>query len=212
VRVKICGITNSTDAEYAVDVGADALGFVFAPNTKREVTAVAAAAISRRLPPFVGRVGLFVNATSAKITDTIIAAQLDTIQLHGEESPEFAAEFLGRVRVVKAFRIRDESTLSSVPAYFDVCHAVLLDAFALAGHGGTGVPFDWSLAKKVRALAKPVIIAGGLRPQNVAQAVELFAPYAVDVSSGVENDTDPRRKDPAKIREFIRNARRIVPR
>jgi len=205
VRVKICGITNAADALVAVAAGADALGFVFVPGTKRAVVAGDVRVIASPLPPFVARVGLFVNTSADEIAETIAEAQLDTIQLHGEESPEFAAAFMGRVRVLKAFRIRDAASLDLVPSYFAACHAVLLDAFDSAGHGGTGARFDWSLAERIRALPKPVIIAGGLRPDNVADAVERFAPFAVDVSSGVE--ASPGRKDAVKVREFVRIAR-----
>jgi len=205
VRVKICGITNEADATMAIAAGADALGFVFVPGTKRAVTAEAVAAITARMPPFVARVGLFVNAPAAEIEATIALAGLDTIQLHGEETPELARSFMNRVRVLKAFRVRDEASFAAVTPFFSACHAVLLDAFDAAGHGGTGTQFDWSLAQHVRAWRHPVIIAGGLRPDNVAEAVHRFAPYAVDVSSGVE--AGPGRKDPEKVRAFVKNAK-----
>lgn len=193
------------DAQEAAAAGADALGFVFVPGTKRAVEPTLVRNISRDLPPFVARVGLFVNSTAEEITKTIALAGLDVIQLHGDESPEFAAQFRRWVRVLKAFRVRDESSLALVSAFVDACDAVLLDAFHPGNHGGTGLKFDWSLADRIQALPKPVIIAGGLRPENVAEAVATFAPYAVDVSSGVE--AEPGRKDPEKVRSFIRNAR-----
>lgn len=205
VRVKICGITNIEDATVAVAAGADALGFVFVPGTKRAVTPDRARGIIDTLPPFVARVGLFVNAGADEIASTIEQARLDTIQLHGEESMELAARFRGRVRVLKAFRIRDAASLAVVPAYFEVCDAVLLDAFESKAHGGTGTQFDWELADQIRSIGKPVIIAGGLRPENVAEAVCRFVPFAVDVSSGVE--ASPGRKDPEKVRAFIRMAK-----
>lgn len=205
MRVKICGITNCDDAKVAVAAGADALGFVFVSGTKRVVTPVRAREVIDKLPPFVARVGLFVNAGADEIASTIEHARLDTIQLHGEEPMELAERFRGRVRVLKAFRIRDAASLAMVPGYFEACDAVLLDAFEPSAHGGTGTQFDWDLAEQIRRWAKPVIIAGGLRPENVAEAVRRFAPFAVDVSSGVE--ASPGRKDVEKVRAFIRNAK-----
>ncbi len=207
VRVKICGITNRTDARVAIAAGADAVGFVFVPGTKRAITAAQVAEITRQLPPFVARVGLFVNESADVIRQTIDAAGLDTVQLHGEETVEFTRQFRGRVRVLKAFRIRDAASLDAVPAYFNACDAVLLDAFHPSGHGGTGAQFDWSLASRIRELPKPVIIAGGLRPDNVAEARRIFAPYAVDVSSGVE--TAPGKKDAGLVQAFIQQAKAV---
>lgn len=205
VRVKICGITNLTDARVAIAAGAHAVGFIFVPGTKRAVTPAQVAEITRQLPPFVARVGLFVNETAEVIRRTIDAAGLDTIQLHGEETVEFTGQFRRQVRVLKAFRIRDAASLDAVPAYFEACDAVLLDAFHPSGHGGTGAQFDWSLAARIRELPKPVIIAGGLRPDNVAEARRLFSPYAVDVSSGVE--AAPGKKDAALVQAFIERAK-----
>lgn len=208
MRVKICGITQAVDAGVAVAAGADALGFVFVPGTKRAVTAEAVRLITRGLPPFVARVGLFVNAPADEIARTIDVAGLDTIQLHGEESPGLARDFMDRVRVLKAFRVQDAASLEAVTPYRDACHAVLLDAYHPSAHGGTGESFDWSLARVIRGWDHPVIIAGGLRPENVAEAVSAFAPFAVDVSSGVE--ASPGRKDPAKVRAFLLNARQAA--
>jgi len=206
VRVKICGITHLADATMAVAAGADALGFVFVPGTPRAMTVGRVAEITAQLPPFVTRVGLFVNSFAAEIRATIREAQLDTVQLHGDEPPELAAELRAEVRVLKAFRIRDAASLDRVPAYFSAVDAVLLDAYSPDAHGGTGSRFDWTLAERIRSWTCPVIVAGGLQPENVADAVQRFAPYAVDVSSGVE--AAPGRKDPAKVREFIRQAKR----
>ena len=209
VRVKICGITNLADATMAVAAGADALGFVFVPGTPRAMTVGQVAELTRRLPPLVARVGLFVNSSSAEIRATIREAQLDTVQLHGDEPPELAAELRAEVRVLKAFRIRDAASLDRVLAFFSAVDAVLLDAYSPDAHGGTGSRFDWTLAERIRSWTCPVIVAGGLRPENVADAVQRFAPYAVDVSSGVE--AAPGKKDPVKVREFIRQAKRSEP-
>ena len=200
VRVKICGITNQEDALMAVEAGADALGFVFYEKSPRHLSPLQAAAIIAQLPPFVQTVGLFVNAPVEEVNWTADFCGLDLVQLHGEESPEFCTE-VDR-RVLKVFRVRDASSLSSLDKYRVAGY--LLDAWSPAAPGGTGERFNWDLA----AVAKghgPVILAGGLTPDNVSQAVAKVHPYAVDVSSGVE--AAPGRKDPAKVREFITRAK-----
>ena len=199
-RVKICGITHQEDAETAVEAGADALGFVFAPNTPRFVEPDQVAAIVAQLPPFVTTVGLFVSNDTAKIRATIDRCRLDVIQIHADVSPEFC-HALGR-RVIKAIRVKDESSLSILSDY-DV-NAFLLDAYVKGKMGGTGQVFDWDLALKAKTYGR-IIVAGGLNPDNVAQAVRRVKPYGVDVSSGVESC--PGRKDPQKIRDFINAVR-----
>lgn len=205
MRIKICGLTRLADAVAAVEAGADALGFVFVPGTPRAVTVTQAAALVRALPPLVTKVGLFVNAEPSLVRDTVAAVGLDTVQLHGEEAPEFAAEFRGRTKVIKAFRVRDAASLSVLPAYRESVDAFLLDAFVAGAHGGTGAKFDWSLALPAKALGVPVILAGGITPDNAAEAVRQVRPFALDVSSGVE--AAPGQKDPEKIRRLIREAR-----
>lgn len=201
VRTKICGITREEDAFAAVEAGADALGFVFVPGTPRFIGPDAARRIVDRLPPFVARVGLFVDADEATVAETITAAGLDTVQLHGDESPAFAARWRGRVKVVKAFRVRGPETVASMEAYRGCADAWLLDAYVAGTAGGTGARFDWDLAVGAVRLGVPVVLAGGLKPENVAGAVARVRPYAVDVSSGVE--AAPGRKDPAKVRAFV---------
>jgi len=197
VRVKVCGITNLDDALAAVEAGAHALGFVFAPSSARRVDEETAARIISRLPPLVTRVGVFVDAPVARVKEVIALCNLDLVQLHGEESPDYCQELAGRA--VKVFRVRDEGVLSQlwlyrVPAY-------LLDAYVPGVPGGTGHTFDWEIAVKAKEFG-PVILSGGLNPDNVRQAIEKVRPYGVDVSSGVESA--PRKKDPAKLKAFIR--------
>lgn len=200
-QIKICGITNLNDALMAVEAGADALGFNFVPNTPRYISnADKAAAIIDRLPPFITTVGLFVNADAEEIKAIADLCHLCVIQLHGDESPEFC-QALNR-RLIKVFRVKDESSLSRLPDYH--VSGYLLDTFVKGAMGGTGVAFDWTLAVKAKRYGR-IILAGGLNPDNVASAVQHVCPYGVDVSSGVE--ASPGRKDPAKVKAFIQSVR-----
>ena len=200
VRIKICGITSREDALHAAACGADALGFVFYAGSPRCVAAETAAAICAALPPFVTRVGLFVNAAPAQIRAIAEACGLDAIQLHGDEAPA-ACDFAPR-RTIKALRVKDAASLAGHAQF--ATSALLLDAWVADAYGGTGQACNWELAAGV-ARQRPVILAGGLTPDNVAAAVRQVRPYGVDVSSGVEQA--PGRKDPAKVAEFIRRAR-----
>lgn len=208
VRVKICGITQPEDAVAAVDAGADALGFVFVPGTPRYVTTEQAAAVVRVLPPFVSKVGLFVDASLDEIRDTVRAVGLDTVQLHGAETPQFCAALQGVAVRLKAFRVRGPETLGDVYRYEGTAEAYLLDAYVPGVAGGTGATFDWELAVAARELGRPLILAGGLTPETAADAVRQVRPYAVDVSSGVERA--PGRKDPDKVCRFVREVRRVA--
>ena len=201
-RVKICGITRLADALTAVEAGADALGFIFAPNTPRFVDPDRVASITAELPPFVTTVGVFVNKDAPTIKGIIDQCRLDVVQLHADVPPEFCRA-LDR-RVIKAIRVKDESSLSILSNY-DV-NAFLLDTYVEGKMGGTGQVFDWDLALKAKTRAR-IIVAGGLDPDNVAQAVRRVKPYGVDVGSGVESR--PGRKDPHKIRQFIKAVRSV---
>lgn len=203
MRVKICGITNLEDAETAVEAGADALGFVFCADSPRNVTPEQAESIIRRLPPFVQMVGLFVNAPLDTVNQMADSCGLDIVQLHGEESPEFCAAV--RRRTIKAFRVQGAASLDLLQHYPD--STCLLDAWSPDAHGGTGHTFNWDLAADVAARRR-VILAGGLTPQNVAEAVRRVRPYAVDVSSGVEAAKG--KKDRELAREFIRTAKEAL--
>ena len=185
----------------AVELGADALGFMFFEGSSRCIKPAEAGEIIRDLPPFVARVGVFVNAPRRTIEETIAAAGLDTIQLHGEETPEDCAGF--SVPTVKAFRIQNRESLQSLASW--PTRAWLLDSFVPGKLGGTGSVFNWDLAVEAKALGRPIILAGGLTPENIREAVAKVRPYGVDVSSGVESA--PGRKDPAKMERFIGAAR-----
>ncbi len=201
VRVKVCGLTNVDDALAAVEAGADALGFMFYAPSPRAVRPGSVADIIRALPPFVGKVGVFVNPSEEEVLHAIATCGLDTVQFHGHEAPEFCARF--GVKVIKAFRVEDEESLKALPAY--PVGAWLLDSYVPGQFGGTGARFNWDLALAAKKLGRPVILAGGLTPNNAAEAARRVQPFALDVSSGVE--ASPGRKDPAKMRAFIRAAK-----
>jgi len=199
VMVKICGITNLGDALRAVDFGADALGFVFHEQSPRRISVNLARSIVEALPPFVTTGGVFVNETIDRMREARREAGLDLLQLHGDESPETASALAPSV--IKAIRIRGLESLETIVGYAP--RAFLLDAHADAAYGGTGLKFDWDVARWVEDV--PVIIAGGLTPDNVAEAVRVTRPYGVDVSTGVESE--PGKKDPARLKAFIQNAK-----
>lgn len=202
VKVKICGITNLDDALTAVTAGADALGFVFYEKSPRFVSPGTAGEIIRHLPPFVTTVGLFVNAEADFVNATGEKCLIDRVQLHGDECPEFCARIVRPV--VKVFRVRNRESLQTIKDYRVA--GFLLDAYSPDAFGGTGKSFNWELASEAKQYG-PVILAGGLTPDNVRQAVDAVGPYAVDVSSGVE--AAPGKKDPDKIKAFIENAKGV---
>jgi phosphoribosylanthranilate isomerase len=198
LKIKICGITTLADALAAVEAGADELGFVFHEPSPRNVAPQAVAEIIRKLPPFIAKVGVFVNAPETLIRQVVAECGVDTLQFHGDESPGFCKQF-APVKVVKAFRIRNADSLRGLPAY--VTDAWLLDSCVADAVGGTGEKFNWDLACAAKEHGQPIILAGGLTPENVAEAVHEVWPYGVDVSSGVEST--PGRKDQQLVRDFI---------
>lgn len=204
IRVKICGITNWPDARAACDAGAAALGFNFYEPSPRAVSPAAAWKILRRLPPFVEPVGVFVNWTPDAVLSLADALQLTSVQLHGEETPRDVAACARRRRVIKAFRVGPGFSLAGLRRY-SAAAAFLLDAARAGQYGGTGQTTDWSLAGQA-ARSRRIILAGGLTPENVAEAIRRVRPYAVDVASGVESR--PGRKDPGKLRAFFAEVQR----
>ena len=200
VRVKICGITRLQDLHAACGAGADALGFVFYAKSPRHLTIAAAAALVRELPPFVQSVGLFVNAEPAFVEEVLDAVPLDLLQFHGDETAADCARY-GRP-YIKAVRVNRDTDLLKYAADFDAARGLLLDAFVPGVPGGTGERFDWGLIPP--DLPKPVILSGGLTPDNVAEAVQRVRPWAVDVSSGVE--AAPGIKDADRVAAFIERA------
>ncbi|OZA28246.1 MAG: N-(5'-phosphoribosyl)anthranilate isomerase [Hydrogenophilales bacterium 17-61-9] len=203
VRVKICGITRLQDVHAACDAGADALGFVFYERSPRHVTIAAAAALVRALPPFVQSVGLFVNAEPAFIASVLQEVPLDLLQFHGDETPAACARF--DRPYIKAARVNRDTDLLKYAADFEAARGLLLDAYVQGVPGGTGERFDWSLIPA--NVSKPVILSGGLTPDNVAEAVQRVRPWAVDVSSGVEASKGI--KDAHKLAQFIARAKAL---
>ncbi len=206
LKVKICGITNVEDALAAVEAGADAIGFVFHHASPRRVTSDVVKRIVAQLPPFVLPVGVFVNEDIKIVRDLMDDCGLAIAQLHGEEVAAYC-DLLGRP-VLKAIRLKDRGSLLSLAEYKgrSRVRGFVLDAFSAVSYGGTGQVTDWSLAAEA-AKAAPVVLAGGLTPANVVEAVQKVRPYGVDVSSGVESR--PGRKDHEKIRAFIKAAKLV---
>ena len=196
-RVKICGITRVEDAMAAARAGADAVGFVFEPKSPRHVSADQAKAIIRALPPFVTVVGLFVNAAPDNIEAVLNRVPLDLIQFHGNETPEQCRRY--HRPYIKAIRMQADINLPEKAHLYNDAAGLLLDSFVDGATGGTGQAFDW--ARVPHDLSKPVILAGGLTPENVAMAIREARPFAVDVSSGVEVSRGI--KDASRISAFI---------
>ena len=196
-RVKICGITRIEDALVAAQAGADAIGLVFAQASPRCVSVAEAAAICRALPPFVSVVGLFVDADAAQVTQALGRVPLDLLQFHGSETPQFCRQF--NRPYIKAIAMREGIDVHAEDRAFADAAGLLLDAHVAGLSGGSGKTFDWS--RVPRGLARPIVLAGGLTPGNVADAIRQVRPYAVDVSSGVEQARGV--KDAGKIAAFI---------
>jgi len=202
VKVKICGITNYEDAAAALDMGADLLGFNFYPKSPRFIMPQKAVQIINRLPAFIDLVGVFVNESLEQIHEIKNACQLDWVQLHGDESPEFCKEFLSHnVKVMKALRVKDQADIEKADDYFT--DAVLLDAFDPKKYGGTGLSFDWNI---IGHIGKRVFLAGGINPDNAADAVKLGV-YGIDVCSGIE--AQPGKKDHKKMKRLFDNIRHL---
>jgi phosphoribosylanthranilate isomerase len=198
VKVKICGITNYQDAYNAVKLGVHALGFIFAPSP-RKITPEKAREIICAISPFVKTVGVFVNEDPDTIRKIIQFCGLDLVQLHGDESPDLCHELMPYS--IKAFRPKNEDSLSSIRPYVGRIRALLFDTYSEEKRGGTGKTFDWDLAIKGKELGMPVILSGGLTPSNIEQAISTVRPFAVDVNSGVEES--PAKKSPDLMKRLM---------
>jgi phosphoribosylanthranilate isomerase len=201
-RIKICGLTREQDVLAVINSGADALGLVFYEKSPRHVSLLQAEKLARAVPPFVSVVGLFVNPSVDYVREVLVKVQLDVLQFHGEETPEFCQQF-GKP-YLKAIRVKAGVDLVQCASRYASAQGLLLDAFIEGTQGGTGESFDWALIP--HDLPLPVILSGGLHAGNVAAAIKQVRPYAVDVSSGVEAAKGI--KDAAKIAAFIKEVRR----
>ena len=201
-RIKICGIKHRDDALKAVECGADAIGLIFVEKSPRYVSFTDARVVTEALPPFVSMVGLFMDASEEVVREALKVVPLTLLQFHGDETPEFCNQF--EMPYIKVLRMRENVNVVAFAQEYPNASAILLDTYSKAG-GGSGQTFDWSLIPK--DMSMPVILAGGLNPENVASAVETVKPYAVDVSSGVESE--PAVKDHKKIEQFINEVQRV---
>jgi phosphoribosylanthranilate isomerase len=204
MKVKVCGITSYEDAAMALDQAVDALGFNFFPPSPRYISPGEARSIIRRLPPFAAAVGVFVNVSSAEsLMETALLAGVQVLQLHGDETPEYCSQLSSRP-LIKALRIGKDGIRENLEEY--PVQAFLLDSKDDALFGGTGRSFDWKLAAKIKRV-RPIILAGGLRAENVGEAIRTLEPYGIDVCSGVESR--PGKKDAGKLREFMNEVRNV---
>jgi phosphoribosylanthranilate isomerase len=204
VHVKICGITNEADALAAIDAGANLLGFNFYPQSPRQISEAEAAKIRPLLPKRVKAVGIFVNSPVADVVTLRQSLRLDLVQLHGDEPPATVAELARSAPVIKAFRIESDFPLAALDEY-PGAFAYLFDASNRGQYGGTGRTTDWDVARRAAQVHR-IILAGGLKVENVAAAVRIVRPYGIDVASGVE--TEPGKKDHGRLRDFIQEVRR----
>jgi len=202
VKVKICGLTSYEDAAAAMEMGADLLGFNFYPKSPRYIQPEKAGQIISKLPAFIDIVGVFVNSSLEEIRNTTDQCQLNWVQLHGDESPQFCRELLWHnVKTMKAIRVKDKSDIDRAQSYFT--DAILLDAFNPQRYGGTGLTFDWNI---IGHITKRVFLAGGINPDNIARAVKLGV-YGIDVCSGIE--AQPGKKDHKKMKTLFDNIRHL---
>jgi len=200
VKIKICGFTQAQNARDASLLGIDAIGLVFYDKSPRYVEIQRALEIVQALPPFINRVGLFVNADSYFVDEVLCEVPLDTLQFHGDETPQECQQY--GLPFMKALRVNEQTNIPKLAQDYHQANGLLLDAYNSTTYGGTGESFDWSLAKV--ELDLPIILAGGLNPETVGKAIQQVSPYAVDVSSGVESSKGI--KDLQKIQQFIQQA------
>ena len=201
-KVKICGITNYQDALAAMDMGADLLGFNFYPESPRYIMPEKAAEIINKLPGFIDTAGVFVNALIENINEINNLCNLDWVQLHGDEDPEFCRSLLSHnVKTMKAIRVKNQTDIEKAEIFFT--DAILLDAFDPQKYGGTGLTFDWNI---IGHIGKRVFLAGGINPDNAARAVK-FGVYGIDVCSGIE--AEPGKKDHKKMKKLFKNIQHL---
>lgn len=206
-RIKMCGITRKKDAEAGIQAGLDALGFIFYEKSPRNVTPDFVRKVVAKIPPFIDCVGVFVDRDREEVEEIVEYCGLTHAQLHGNERPKYCERlerFASPCRVIKAFRVGKKSSASEFTPYDAVVRGYLLDTYVKDSAGGTGKTFDWDIIRSLD-LKRPLILAGGLSPDNVVQAVKSVTPYGVDVNSGVE--TEPGIKDHSKLYDFVSKIR-----
>ncbi len=206
-RIKMCGLTREKDVIAGVDVGLDALGFIFHDRSPRNVYPDFVRAIVSKIPPFINCVGVFVDRDREEVEEIVEYCGLSHAQLHGSETPKYCERierFAAPCHVVKGFRVSDTSRKDEFTPYDDLVHGYLLDTYVKGSPGGTGSSFDWSIIQRLD-LQRPMILAGGLNPENVVEAISTVAPFGVDVNSGVE--VEPGIKDHESLAEFVGRVR-----
>lgn len=205
VKIKICGITNIGDALAAIRYGTDALGFIFA-KSPRQISFKEAEKIIKRVAPFITKVGVFVNERPETVMEYAFKLHLDTLQFHGDEDDEYLKIFKP-IKIIKAISIKNEESIKIMEKYKNT-DAFLLDTYQKGKRGGGGKSFNWNLVGETKRFKKPIILSGGLTPDNVQKAIEIVKPYAVDVASGVEKS--PGKKDRIKLKKFIQKVRETI--
>ncbi len=210
VQVKICGITNPSDARWAENLGVDYIGLNFSPASPRKISADMGAEITEHCPPFVKKVGVFVNPTVEELEKIFKKVKLDVIQLHGDETPDQVSEIKSKFgkSVWKAVRVENADSIAKLSDYAGIADLVLLDAYVPEQNGGTGKTFNWDLVNSAKDAGIPLAVAGGLNPENVKEAIKKTMPKLVDTASGVEKDGHPRKKDLDKMKQFVMNAKK----
>ena len=206
-RIKMCGVTRDKDVEAGINAGLDALGFIFYDKSPRNVTPDYVRSVVSRMGPFTDSIGVFVDRQREEVEEIVEYCGLTHAQLHGNENPKYCERverFVSPCRVIKAFRVSEQSVKEDFAPYGDVIHGYLLDTYSKGIAGGTGHTFDWSIIEKLE-LQRPLVLAGGLSPDNVEEALKQVRPFGLDVNSGVE--VEPGIKDHAKLFEFVRKVR-----
>lgn len=189
-KIKICGITRFEDAQLAASLGAWAVGFIFVKESARYISAQNVFEITSKLPEKIEKIGVFVNSTLESVVQCAKIANLSMVQLHGEESAQYCLELKNKLDlpIIKAFRVKSKDDIEQIEQYKDIVSFILLDSYSEKEHGGTGMVFDWNLALQAKGLDIPLILAGGISPKNINEALEQVSPFAVDISSGVEKE------------------------